>query len=158
MSIRKPKTAQLIFPNQLFRDTSFLDKDQTVFLVEEFLFFRQYRFHKQKIALHRASMKFYESYLTKRNFRVEYIESTSELSDIRKMTKYLEEEKFEKILITDVCDDWLEKRINQQNWRLRFWKALCSSIQEMILRLILKGMNLIIKPIFTNSKGSHEIF
>lgn len=102
----------MIFPNQLFRDTSFLDKDQPVFLVEESLFFRQHRFHKQKIALHRASMKFYESYLTKRNFRVEYIESTSELSDIRKMIKYLEEEKFEKILITDVCDDWLENRIS----------------------------------------------
>lgn len=113
MSSKKISLAQVIFPNQLFRDTSYLDKDQTVFLVEEFLFFRQYKFHKQKIALHRASMKFYEAYLTKEKFRVEYIESSSPLCGIRKLMTHLEEEKFEKIIITDVCDDWLEKRIRK---------------------------------------------
>ncbi|WP_323136873.1 cryptochrome/photolyase family protein [Chryseobacterium fluminis] len=72
-------TAQLIFPNQLFRDTDYLDKSQPVFILEEFLFFKQYLFHKQKIAFHRASMKFYENELKKSRFKVEYIESTSEL-------------------------------------------------------------------------------
>lgn len=113
MSSKKSSLAQLIFPNQLFRDTDYLDKNQPVFLVEEFLFFRQYKFHKQKIALHRASMKFYEAHLVKKKFRVIYIESTSPLSDIRKLIKHLEREKFDKILVTDVCDNWLEKRINQ---------------------------------------------
>ncbi|WP_379963102.1 cryptochrome/photolyase family protein [Epilithonimonas sp. UC225_85] len=111
MPSKKANTAQLIFPNQLFKDTDYLDKDQPVFLVEEFLFFRQYKFHKQKIALHRASMKFYENYLIKSKFKVEYIDSTSPLSDIRKLIKYLEKEKFEKILMIDVCDNWLENRI-----------------------------------------------
>ncbi len=107
----KPLVAQLIFPHQLFKDTDSLDKSQPIFLVEEFLFFRQYKFHKQKIALHRATMKFYEDYLTRLKFRVEYIESTSPLSDVRKLIKHLEEEKFGKIITTDVCDHWLEKRI-----------------------------------------------
>jgi len=109
----KPPVAQLIFPHQLFKDTDYLDKSQPIFLVEEFLFFRQYKFHKQKIALHRATMKFYEAYLTKQKFKVEYIESTSPLSDIRKLIQHLEKEKFGKILITDVCDNWLEKRIKE---------------------------------------------
>jgi len=114
----KPLVAQLIFPNQLFKDTDYLDKDQPVFLVEEYLFFRQYKFHQQKIALHRATMKFYEDYLTEAKFRVEYIESTSPLSDIRKLIKHLEKEKFKKIIITDVCDNWLEKRIKETGLEL----------------------------------------
>lgn len=104
-------TAQLIFPNQLFRDTDFLDKSQPVFILEEVLFFRQYLFHKQKIAFHRASMKFYENELEKSGFKVEYIESTSELSDIRKFIAELEKQNFKTIRTADVCDNWLEKRL-----------------------------------------------
>ncbi|KQS92241.1 cryptochrome/photolyase family protein [Chryseobacterium sp. Leaf394] len=114
----KLSTAQLIFPHQLFKDTEYLDKSQPVFLVEEFLFFRQYKFHKQKIALHRASMKFYENYLIKLKFKVEYIDSYSPLSDVQKLIKHLEKEKFTKILITDVCDNWLEKRIKETKLNL----------------------------------------
>lgn len=113
MSLKKASTAQLIFPHQLFKDTGYLDKSQPVFLVEEFLFFNQFKFHKQKIALHRASMKFYEEYLLEAKFKVEYIESTSLLSDIRKLIKHLEKENFNKILLMDVCDNWLEKRIRE---------------------------------------------
>lgn len=114
----KPLVAQLIFPHQLFKDTDYLDKSQPIFLVEEFLFFRQYKFHKQKIALHRATMKFYENYLTEAKYKVEYIESTSPLSDIRKLIQHLEKEKFSKIIITDVCDHWLEKRIKETKLEL----------------------------------------
>lgn len=110
---KKSLTAQLIFPHQLFKDADYLNRSQPVFLVEDFLFFKQYKFHQQKIALHRASMKFYEDYLTEAKFKVEYIESTSPLSDIRNLIKHLQKEKFDRILITDVCDHWLEKRIRE---------------------------------------------
>jgi deoxyribodipyrimidine photolyase-related protein len=102
-------TAQLIFPHQLFEDTDYLDKSQPVFLVEEFLFFKQYSFHKQKIAFHRATMKFYENELKKAGFEVEYIESSSKFSDIRNLIPKLEKENFKTIKTTDVCDNWLEK-------------------------------------------------
>lgn len=118
MATVKSSTAQLIFPHQLFKNTDYLDKDQPIFLVEEFLFFNQYKFHKQKIALHRASMKFYEDYLITKKFKVEYIESTSPLSDVQNLIKYLEKGKFEKIRITDVCDNWLEKRIRETKLEL----------------------------------------
>ena len=39
MAEKPLKTAQLIFPNQLFQEISFLEINQHVFLVEEFLFF-----------------------------------------------------------------------------------------------------------------------
>jgi len=118
MATIKPLTAQLIFPHQLFKDTDYLDKSQPIFLVEEFLFFRQYKFHKQKIALHRATMKFYENYLTEAKYKVAYIESTSPLSDVRKLIEYLEQEQFDRIIITDVCDHWLEKRIKKTTLEL----------------------------------------
>lgn len=118
MATVKSPMAQLIFPHQLFKNIDYLDHDQPVFLVEEFLFFKQYKFHKQKIAFHRASMKFYEEFLTQKKIKVRYIETTSPLADVRNLIKYLEKEKFEKILITDVCDNWLEKRIKETKLEL----------------------------------------
>lgn len=103
--------AQLIFPHQLFKDISYLKNGQPVFLVEEYLFFKQYKFHKQKIAFHRASMKFYEHYLLEKGFDVQYIESSHQLSDSRSLMLFLAEQGFKKIRTTDPCDFWLEKRI-----------------------------------------------
>ena len=57
------KAANLIFPHQLFEDIELLTNGSEVYLIEEDLFFRQYKFHKQKIAFHRASMKAYQKYL-----------------------------------------------------------------------------------------------
>lgn len=111
-------TAQLIFPHQLFEDTDYLDKSQPVFLVEEFLFFKQYSFHKQKIAFHRATMKFYENELKNAGFKVEYIESSSKFSDIRNLIPKLEKEHFKTIKTTNVCDNWLEKRLKKTKLEL----------------------------------------
>ena len=62
MAEKALKTVQLIFPHQLFQEISFLEKEIPVFLVEEFLFFKQYQFHQQKLSFHRATMKFYEDF------------------------------------------------------------------------------------------------
>ncbi|MGB5321738.1 cryptochrome/photolyase family protein [Lutimonas sp.] len=53
------KTAHLIFPHQLFRNPTWIGQTAIIYLIEEFLFFKQFPFHKQKIAFHRASMKSY---------------------------------------------------------------------------------------------------
>ncbi len=57
------KEVHIIFPHQLFQESEILNQIQDIILVEEFLFFKHYKFHKQKIAFHRASMKAYESFL-----------------------------------------------------------------------------------------------
>lgn len=101
----------LLFPHQLFKDISFLKKASEVYLIEEYLFFRQYKFHKQKLVLHRASMKSYEIYLLERGIKVNYIESTNKLSDCRVLIKDLRQRKTECIEYYDVCDNWLEKRL-----------------------------------------------
>ena len=105
------KSAAIIFPHQLFKDISILEKADEVYLIEEYLFFKHYNFHKQKIVFHRASMKFYESYLQKNNFTVNYIESTDELSDIKKLIPHLSKNGVTQIHYYDTTDNWLEKRI-----------------------------------------------
>ncbi len=105
------KTIALIFPNQLFEKHPALEKNSLIYLMEEYLFFNQYNFHKQKLAFHRASLKFYHDFLQKKKKQIVYIESNSELSDIRKLVPKLKQNGFDEIHFTEVVDDWLEKRI-----------------------------------------------
>jgi deoxyribodipyrimidine photolyase-related protein len=107
------KSAILIFPNQLFEKHPALAKNRFIYLIEEALFFTQYNFHKQKLVFHRASMKFYEKNLVSKNYEVKYIESGSDISDIRKLITHLKKEGFSEIHFADVVDNWLEKRINE---------------------------------------------
>ena len=121
------KTAKLIFPHQLFKDSEFLKDSSTLFLVEEYLFFRQYNFHKQKLAFHRASMKFYEGYLSQKGLSVKYIESAQKESDIRILIKKLHELEYTSIHVIDPVDDWLTKRIKksciENNLELRVFES-----------------------------------
>lgn len=105
------KSAFLLFPNQLFKQIDFFEPQDHLYLIEEFLFFKQYKFHKQKLVFHRASMKYYENYLIEKHFKINYIESISDLSDIRKLIQQLHELGISEIKYFDVCDNWLEKRI-----------------------------------------------
>ncbi len=107
------KTASVIFPHQLFKESNLLNATSKVYLVEEHLLFKQYNFHKQKIAFHRASMKFYEGYLNQKGLSVEYIESAQEESDIRKLVINLHEQEYTSIHVIDPVDDWLSKRIKK---------------------------------------------
>ena len=43
------QTASIILPNQLFEKSPLFSKKNKFFLIEEFLFFNQYKFHKQKL-------------------------------------------------------------------------------------------------------------
>lgn len=101
----------VIFPHQLFKNTEFLPSKTPVFLVEEYLFFSQYNFHKQKVAFHRASMKFYESFLADKGFNVTYVEASDKRSDVRKLFSFFIDEEITTVHIINPTDNWLEKRI-----------------------------------------------
>ncbi|MBN3519776.1 cryptochrome/photolyase family protein [Algoriphagus lutimaris] len=107
------KTINLIFPHQLFSSSPLLENGNEIYLIEEFLFFKQYRFHQQKLAFHRASMKAYQDLLEKKGLIVHYIESPSKLSDIRNFSKEIQEKKITKIYCLDPVDNWLEKRLKE---------------------------------------------
>ena len=101
----------LIFPHQLFVQHPCLQDKRPVYLVEEQLFFKQFNFHQQKLVLHRASMKKYADYLTKKKIPVEYIDSTSEWSDVRKLIAHFSGKKITAVHFADVADYLLKKRI-----------------------------------------------
>ena len=105
--------AAIIFPHQLFNNAALLDKNKMHYLVEEHLFFTQYLFHKEKLVLHRASMKSYEEYLLQNGFQVEYIESTHVLHDCRLLIAHLAKQKCADISMIDPVDYLLMRRIKR---------------------------------------------
>ena len=50
----KKTNTGILFPHQLFEESGILANCGTIYLVEEFLFFRQFQFHKQKFDLFTA--------------------------------------------------------------------------------------------------------
>lgn len=107
-------SAFLLFPHQLFEATEHLKKADTVYLIEEHLFFKQYAFHKQKLLLHRASMKHYEQLLRERALQTIYIETEQAEADVRALLRHLAAQGITHIFCYDPCDNWLEKRISRQ--------------------------------------------
>lgn len=102
----------IIFPHQLFQNHPALHKNRVVYLVEEWLFFRQYDFHRQKLILHRASMKFYESWLHQNGYAVQYIETTVKENDCRQLLEKLAINEFTEIHVAAPADNWLYNRLN----------------------------------------------
>jgi len=101
--------AAILFPHQLLEQLPF--QSEHIYLVEEFLFFRQYKFHKQKLVFHRASMKYYELYLRQKGWNITYVESHSQESDIRLLLPLINTK--ERLEYIDTTDNWLERRIQQ---------------------------------------------
>ena len=104
-------SAFLIFPPQLYQDIPPLQKDRKIYLVEENLYFQQYNFHKKKLVLHRASMKFYEQFLIKKGFEVEYINYDNKLSNCTNLIQKLAKDGVNSIYITDVIDNFFPDKM-----------------------------------------------
>jgi deoxyribodipyrimidine photolyase-related protein len=109
----------LIFPHQLFQDSVLIQNNYPIYLIEEFLFFKQYPFHKQKIVYHRASMRFYADFLASFNRHVTYVNAIDPISDVRELIHSLHKNGCDEIHYINTCDDWLEKRIKKQADKLQ---------------------------------------
>ncbi len=103
----------ILFPHQLHSNHAIVDTQRTVYLVEEFLFFSQYKFHKQKLTYHRASMKCFAEELGEKGISVQYINSSEALHDIRVLIPHLASSGIKSIHIIDPTDFWLSKRIKE---------------------------------------------
>ena len=132
------RAINIIFPHQLFTESELLNNGKEVYLIEEFLFFKQYHFHKQKIAFHRASMKYYQQFLEAKNIVVHYIEAENELADIRNFNKEIDAKNITEINLIDPTDYWLEKRI----------AAISKDIK----------LNTFSSPLFLNTKEDLAVF
>lgn len=132
------KTIQLIFPNQLFEKHPLLKEKGDYYLIEEFLFFSQYAFHKQKIAFHRASMKHYEHFLKQKEHKVKYIDAADKLADIRNLEAEIKAKNITEIKVLNPEDDFLEQRLIN----------VCKNIKLTILD----------SPLFINNKKDLSSF
>jgi deoxyribodipyrimidine photolyase-related protein len=95
----------VLFPNQLYEDITILKEYKTIYLVEEPRFFTDFRFHKLKLAYHRATMKKYYDYLKDNKLNVKYVE----FDDVKKL--YSELKKF---TFYDSLDKKLNKKLKKQ--------------------------------------------
>ena len=103
-------TAALVYPHQLFRDHPAIAAADRVYLIEEPLLFTQFALHKQKLVLHRASMKFYEGFLKEKKVEVRYVEM-AEIVETQALGDILSRDNVTDVIYADPVDDWLEKRL-----------------------------------------------
>ena len=88
--------ATLVFPNQLFEKHPCLKKD--VFLIEDKRFFTDFRFHKKKLVLHRASMQAYKDFLKNKGHRVHYIEFNRDWERLAKKYQLFTVKPYDRVL------------------------------------------------------------
>jgi deoxyribodipyrimidine photolyase-related protein len=109
----------IIFPHQLFErvlDMKFLSDFEHIILHEHPLYFTQYKYHKQKMLLHRASMKMLEHNLgeiiskNKLKIKVKYFEYTDDLDSVFEFID-THNKKGVEINYFNVTDDYLEKEL-----------------------------------------------
>lgn len=97
----------LVFPHQLFKNSKLLDMVDEVVLIEDYLFFKQYTFHTQKIVFHRASMKAYADTIQK---PVTYIDSL-DLPKRKSWKPFIQKKNPTILYCYEVVDQWLEADI-----------------------------------------------
>lgn len=133
-------SAAIVFPHQLYRQPVFPPEVKLVYLVEEWLFFKQYSFHKQKLVFHRAGMQCYAAYLEGLGYAVKYINATDEYSDVRLLIPFLAQQGITALHYADTTDNWLEKRITHA--------AAATGI----------ALQVYLSPIFINTKEDNDSF
>lgn len=122
------KKAFLIYPHQLFEAIDTLRTCDDIFLIEDPLYFSEFQFHKQKLILHRASMKEYEQYLKSNTLNVTYIEHhTLQISS--DIANILQKHSVTDVYLYDVTDDWLHRRIKESLENLKINLTILESPQ-----------------------------
>lgn len=100
---------RLVLPHQLFTAHLEAAHGTTFVLVEHDLMFRQYRFHQQKLVLHRASMRRFADMLRAGGFDVEVVETGADTTSREALAAALGRLRPTRVSVYDVVDDWLAK-------------------------------------------------
>jgi deoxyribodipyrimidine photolyase-related protein len=120
------KEATLIFPHQLFQDHPGLRTSHRIVLVEEGLIFGNdpvwpLRIHRQKLILHRASMRAYGEQIRADGYQLDYLDHG------KTWEAHLLQMAPAKVLVADPLDDVLERRLRRaadtHGWQLEFLES-----------------------------------
>ena len=123
----------IVFPNQLFEA---LPNDiNKIIIIEDELFFGDYKYHKKKLLLHRASMKYYFDYAKKKKLNVKYYD--------------FEKNVLKKCLETTASDDLVFYQPFNHNLENRI-KTFCKKLKIKF--------NLIKNPMLIKSESEYKEF
>lgn len=142
------KKAVLIYPHQLFEHHPALEKDAVVFLVEDPPFFTQYRFHKQKILFHRASMQAYKILLEEQGYTVVY----GDCADIKKteaVAMLLHKHGITTVSWCDPVDNWLSKKVAKA---LAVHNIACVTLDTPLFLTTQKTLDTFFLPLIAQDK------
>ena len=100
---------RLVMPHQLFETHLEADPGTTFVLVEHDLLFRQYRFHQQKLVLHRAGLRRFADRLREAGFAVEAVETDAATTSRDALASVVRRLAPTLVTVFDVVDDWLSQ-------------------------------------------------
>lgn len=106
-------TARLILPHQLFEEHLDAPASTHMVLLEDDLFFRQFKFHKQKLILHRASMKRFEQRLDSAGFATSYIATCATQTSKTQLGEWLQAHNPKQCRMFDPVDDWAQQQMEK---------------------------------------------
>lgn len=132
-----------VFPHQLFYGRQHWWSGDLLFcLIEDEAFFRQFKFHKKKLILHRASMQAYHDHLCSLGFRVRYFDSVSS-PGLASVFEKLETDGPCEIHVVDPVDERLKQRlsgeIEKRKWHVREYAAPAFLCTQRTLRDFFEG-------------------
>jgi len=114
--IAEPGLDFLFLPHQLVEPEGLISNGSipTAWIVEEWLFFGQFDFHRQKLIHQRACMKVFAEELHQKGWTVNYVDSADPRSDIRAFLDHNAHHLTGSTLHLYECgDQWLEQRIRR---------------------------------------------
>lgn len=104
---------QLVFPHQLYGQSELGLGGGDFYIIESDLFFLQYHFHQQKLLFHRASMKYYASFLTQKGYACHYVDAKDAKAHVAALVQFLADKGVRTISLYDPCDYLLDKQLKQ---------------------------------------------
>ena len=119
----------IILPTQLFLNNPYLDDMDSIYLIEEPYYFSSKPFHRQKLILHRASMKYYYDYLKDKKYKIKYIDFDKSLKLNNKDEYYMYDpidhemvDKYSKLKNIEIYDTpaFLETRKELDEYRNKY--------------------------------------
>ena len=110
------KKCHLIYPHQLFEEIFDFSRDTLLIIIEDPLFLgdKKYprKFHKQKIVLHRASLRSFKDVLIAKGFTVKYL-GYDLYPDPEYLANFLKKNRIYECTVYDPVDYVLEKRLKK---------------------------------------------
>lgn len=126
----------IIFPNQLFEEINVLKNQKDIFIVEHYVFFKLFTYHKLKLILMRSSMKKYADYLKKNiHANVNYLNFNDQFENIFKMTRNKD------ISMYDPIDHDIVREVNMLCKKYKIKLTILDSPNFMCTHALLKEYN-----------------